>query len=65
MATATTTTNDAAPKITFWTNHDSPWSHRLEIAMKELNLPYEEVLIDLSKPREDWFLKINPVSVRS
>lgn len=65
MATATPTINGPAPKITLWTNPDSPWVNRLEIAMKELNLAYEEVHIDLSKPREDWFLKVNPVSVRS
>jgi glutathione S-transferase len=29
--------------------------------LKELGLPYEEVIIDLSKPREPWYLEINPV----
>lgn len=28
--------------------------------MKELGLPYEEVIIDLGKPREPWYLEINP-----
>jgi glutathione S-transferase len=27
-----------------------------------LGLPYEEVIIDLGKPREPWYLEINPVS---
>ncbi|KAA6411129.1 MAG: hypothetical protein FRX48_05441 [Lasallia pustulata] len=60
MATASTSPNGTPPNITLWTNHDSFWCNRLEIAMRELNLAYKEVLIDLSKPREDWFLKINP-----
>jgi glutathione S-transferase len=28
--------------------------------LKELGLPYEEVIIDLGKPREPWYLEINP-----
>lgn len=30
---------------------------------QELNLPYEEVIIDLDKPREPWYLEVNPVRV--
>ncbi|MCJ1484137.1 hypothetical protein MMC06_004305, partial [Schaereria dolodes] len=37
-----------------------PWAHRVHITLKELNLPYEEVIIDLERPREEWYLKINP-----
>ena len=36
-------------------------AHRAHIALKELQLPYEEVIIDLDKPREEWYLKVNPV----
>ncbi|KAF2642639.1 thioredoxin-like protein [Massarina eburnea CBS 473.64] len=51
----------AAPKITFYTNHGCPWAHRAQITIKELGLPYEEVIIDLTKPREPWYLKeVNP-----
>jgi len=51
----------AHPKITLYTNHGCPYAHRAHIALKELSLPYEEVIIDLDKPREDWYLKVNPV----
>jgi len=50
----------ASPKITLYTNHGCPWAHRAHITLKELGLPYDEVIIDLEKPREDWYLKINP-----
>ncbi|RMZ73846.1 glutathione s-transferase domain-containing [Pyrenophora seminiperda CCB06] len=52
--------NGNAPKITLYTNHRCPWAHRAHIALKELGLPYEEVIIDLEKPREPWYLEINP-----
>jgi glutathione S-transferase len=50
-----------APKIILYTSHLCPWAHRAHIALKELGLEYEEVIIDLSKPREPWYLEINPV----
>lgn len=31
--------------------------------MKESGLEYEEVIIDLNKPRDPWYLEINPVSI--
>jgi len=49
------------PKIKLYTNHGCPWAHRAHITLKELGLPYEEVIIDLTKPREPWYLEINPV----
>lgn len=55
------TSNGIHPKIIFYTNHLCPWAHRADITLKELGLPYEEVIIDLNKPREEWYLKINPV----
>lgn len=51
----------AAPKITLYTNHKCPWAHRAHIALKELKLEFEEVIIDLTKPREPWYLEVNPV----
>jgi len=54
------TTNGTSPKITLYTNHNCPWAHRAHIALKELGLPYEEVIIDLERPRDEWYLKINP-----
>lgn len=50
----------ATPKIKLYTNHMCPWAHRAHIALKELGLPYEEVIIDLEVPREQWYLDINP-----
>merc|ERR1712014_342113 len=41
-------------------NHGCPWAQRAHIVFKELGLPYEEVIIDLEKPREPWYLEINP-----
>lgn len=50
----------STPKIILYTNHSCPWAHRAHIALKELGIPYEEVLIDLTVPREPWYLEINP-----
>jgi glutaredoxin len=52
----------AQPQITLYTNHRCPYAHRAHITLEELGLPYEEVFIDLDKPREPWYLKVNPVS---
>lgn len=57
---ATAADEAAPPKITLYTSHRCPWAHRVHIVLKELNLAYEEVLIDLGRPREEWYLKINP-----
>lgn len=50
----------AGDKITLYTNHRCPWAHRAHVAIKELGLQYEEVIIDLDKPREAWYLEVNP-----
>lgn len=50
----------ASPKIILYTNRGCPWAHRVHITLKELGLEYEEVTIDLSVPREPWYLEINP-----
>ena len=47
-------------RVTLYTNHLCPYAHRAHIALKELGLPYDEVTIDLNRPREPWYLKINP-----
>ncbi|MCJ1418364.1 hypothetical protein MMC32_004711 [Xylographa parallela] len=60
MASTAAATNGLSPKITLYTNHSCPFAHRAHIALKELNLPYEEVIIDLDRPRDEWYLKINP-----
>lgn len=49
------------PKITFYTNHGCGWCHRVHIALDELSLKYDEVLVDLDVPRPEWFLELNPV----
>lgn len=48
------------PKITLYTNHGCPYAHRAHIALAELNLPYSEVIIDLTVPRPQWYLDLNP-----
>ncbi|KAJ5528775.1 hypothetical protein N7527_002168 [Penicillium freii] len=42
----------SSPKIVLYTNHLCPWAHRAHIALKEIGLEYEEVIIDLNTPRE-------------
>ncbi|CAD0086469.1 unnamed protein product [Aureobasidium vineae] len=50
----------AIPKIKFYTNHRCPYAHRVNITLRELKLPFEEVVIDLDVPRPQWYLDINP-----
>ncbi|PNS15017.1 hypothetical protein CAC42_2246 [Sphaceloma murrayae] len=50
----------AQPKIVYYNNRRCPWAHRSSIVLKELNLPFEEVTIDLDTPRPQWYLDINP-----
>ncbi|KAF2720655.1 thioredoxin-like protein [Polychaeton citri CBS 116435] len=51
---------DVTPNIKIYTNHGCPWAHRAHIALSELNIPYDEEIIDLSKPRTPEYLRINP-----
>lgn len=44
------------PKITLYTNHACPFAHRAHIVLHELGMEYEEVIIDLEKPREEWWV---------
>lgn len=55
--------NGTSPKVTLYTNHGCPFAHRAHITIKELGLEHEEVVIDLTKPRDPWYLDINPVSI--
>ncbi|KAI0110627.1 glutathione S-transferase domain-containing protein [Hypoxylon sp. NC0597] len=50
----------AALKIKLYTNHSCPWAHRAHISLAELQLPFEEEIIDLSVPRTPEYLKVNP-----
>lgn len=50
----------ASPKLKLYTNHGCPWAHRAHTALSELNVPFEEEIIDLSVPRTAEYLKINP-----
>lgn len=50
----------ADTKITLYTNHRCPWAHRAHIALAELGIPFEEVIIDLNRPRDPWYLEVNP-----
>ncbi|GAM89824.1 hypothetical protein ANO11243_078630 [Dothideomycetidae sp. 11243] len=57
---AATTATRASSNIKFYTNPNCPWAQRAQIALKELDVPYEEEIIDLGTPRPEWYLKINP-----
>ncbi|KGO38459.1 Glutathione S-transferase/chloride channel, C-terminal [Penicillium expansum] len=46
--------------IKLFTNRNCPWAHRVHIVLAELDLPFEEEIIDYSKPRQPEYLKINP-----
>lgn len=60
MTTTATNGHGPSPKITLYTNHSCPYAHRAHITLSELNLPHEEVIIDLNTPRPQWYLDINP-----
>jgi len=47
-------------KVTLYTYHGCPYAHRVHIALAELGVKYEQVNIDLDKPRDPWYLQINP-----
>jgi glutathione S-transferase len=52
--------SNKAPKVTLYTNYGCPWAHRAQVALHELNLPFETEIIDLSVPRTPEYLAINP-----
>jgi glutathione S-transferase len=47
--------------ITFYTHPDCTDSHRIHIALKELNLAYEEKVVNPNELKEPWYLDLNPV----
>lgn len=47
-------------KLVLYTNHGCPWAHRAQIILAELDIPFETVIIDLTKPRTPEYLAINP-----
>ena len=46
---------------TLYTYYNSPFAERVHIVLAELRIAFDEVIVDLTKPREEWFLKISPV----
>ncbi|RVX70988.1 hypothetical protein B0A52_06146 [Exophiala mesophila] len=48
------------PDILLYTNHGCPWAHRAHIALNELGIDFKEEIIDLDRPRDPWYLEINP-----
>jgi len=50
----------ATEKIILYTNRRCPFARRAHATLKELGLEYEEIFIDLDKPREQWYLDLNP-----
>lgn len=49
-----------APKITLYTAHHCPWAYRAQIILRELELEFETVLVDITVPRTPEYLAINP-----
>jgi glutathione S-transferase len=49
-----------APIITLYTAHHCPFAHRAQIALRELNLEFETVIVDITIPRTPQYLAINP-----
>lgn len=52
--------SNGSAKIDLYTNHGCPWAYRAHIAFSALNIPFEEHIIDLSVPRTEEYLAINP-----
>lgn len=49
-----------ANKITLYTAHHCPFAHRVQIALRELKLDFETSLVDITVPRTQEYLAINP-----
>lgn len=49
-----------APKITLYTAHHCPFAHRAQIALRELELEFNTVIVDITIPRTPKYLAINP-----
>jgi glutathione S-transferase len=46
--------------ITLYTAHHCPWAQRAQIALRELDLEFETVLVNINIPRTPEYLGINP-----
>jgi glutathione S-transferase len=49
-----------ASTITLYTAHHCPFAHRAQIALRELELPFETRLVNVNVPRTEEYLDINP-----
>lgn len=47
-------------KIILYTAHHCPWAQRVQIALRELQVEFETVLVDITIPRTSEYLAINP-----
>ncbi|KAF4951332.1 hypothetical protein FGADI_7530 [Fusarium gaditjirri] len=48
------------PEIILYTAHHCPYAHRAQIALRELGLSFEEKLVDITVPRTNEYLTVNP-----
>ncbi|MCJ1330617.1 hypothetical protein MMC10_007302 [Thelotrema lepadinum] len=48
------------PKLTLYTSKISVYGQRVNILLHHLQVPFTEVQIPLDRPRESWYLAINP-----
>ena len=48
------------PALTLYTSKTSVFAQRVNILLNHLQVPFEEVQIPLDRPREPWFLALNP-----
>ncbi|KAG9504976.1 hypothetical protein J7337_001942 [Fusarium musae] len=48
------------PEIVLYTAHHCPYAHRAQIALRELGLSFKEKLIDITVPRTNEYLNVNP-----
>ncbi|KAF3390962.1 hypothetical protein DPV78_010822 [Talaromyces pinophilus] len=49
-----------ALKITLYTAHHCPFAHRVQIALRELDLAFETIIVDITIPRTPEYLAVNP-----
>ncbi|KAG0270094.1 hypothetical protein DFQ27_000752 [Actinomortierella ambigua] len=50
----------SAQKFTLFSSVVCPWAQRARVAIAETGLKAETVEIDLTRPRDPWYLEINP-----
>lgn len=51
--------NTTIPQIKLYTAHHCPFAHRVQIALRELGLIFDTVLVDITIPRTPEYLAIN------